>query len=128
MGSSPVSSISGYRYYVIFIDGCTRYRWIHPLAYKSDVFQTFCTFQNYIERYFETNSKVFCSDGGGEFQNKSFKSLFSSNGIVHQFSCLHTPEQNGVAECKHRHIVETGLSLLAHSFLPTKYWFESFHT
>ena len=57
-----------------------------------------------------------------------FKYLLSSTGIVHQLSCPHILEQNGVAECRHCHIVETGLSLLAHSSLPTNYWFEAFNT
>ncbi|KAG8500106.1 hypothetical protein CXB51_003624 [Gossypium anomalum] len=43
-------------------------------------------------------------------------------GILHRVSCPHTSEQNGVAERKHRHIVETGLTLLAQANLPMKYW------
>lgn len=68
----------------------------------------------------ESKIKIFRSDGGGEFTISSFKHLFSSNGIVHdQLLCPHIPKQNGV-ETQHRHIVETGLSLLEHSFLPQK--------
>ncbi|TXG72186.1 hypothetical protein EZV62_000765 [Acer yangbiense] len=36
--------------------------------------------------------------------------------------------QNGVAERKHRHIVETGLTLLAHAKMPLKFWHEAFST
>jgi histone deacetylase 1/2 len=35
-------------------------------------------------------------------------------------------QQNGVVERKHRHLVETGLALLAHSSLPLRYWDEAF--
>ncbi|RVX22811.1 Retrovirus-related Pol polyprotein from transposon RE2 [Vitis vinifera] len=38
----------------------------------------------------------------------------SHHGILHQSSCAHTPQQNGVAERKNRHLVET-----AHSSLPS---------
>jgi hypothetical protein len=38
------------------------------------------------------------------------------------------PQQNGVVERKHRHLVETGLALLAHSSLPLRYWDEAFLT
>jgi hypothetical protein len=41
-------------------------------------------------------------------------------------SCPHTHQQNGSAERKHRHIVETGLSLLAHASMPLKFWDEAF--
>uniref|UniRef100_A0A2N9HMZ2 Integrase catalytic domain-containing protein n=1 Tax=Fagus sylvatica TaxID=28930 RepID=A0A2N9HMZ2_FAGSY len=39
-----------------------------------------------------------------------------------------TPEQNGVAERKHRHIVETGLTMLFHARLPKNLWIEAFMT
>ncbi|KAG8500677.1 hypothetical protein CXB51_002847 [Gossypium anomalum] len=47
---------------------------------------------------------------------------FANQGIIHRVSCPHTSEQNGVAERKHRHIVETGLTLLAQANLPMDYW------
>jgi histone deacetylase 1/2 len=40
----------------------------------------------------------------------------------------HTSQHNGIAERKHRHLVETGLALLAHSSLPLRYWDEAFLT
>ncbi|RVW30591.1 Retrovirus-related Pol polyprotein from transposon TNT 1-94 [Vitis vinifera] len=43
-----------------------------------------------------------------------FTSFMSHHGILHQSSCAHTPQQNGVAERKNRHLVET-----AHSSLPS---------
>jgi histone deacetylase 1/2 len=49
-------------------------------------------------------------------------------GISHRVSCPHTSQQNGIAERKHHHIVETGLALLAHSSLPLPYWDEAFLT
>nr|CAN63917.1 hypothetical protein VITISV_019573 [Vitis vinifera] len=39
----------------------------------------------------------------------------SQHGIIHQSSCAHTPQQNGVAERKNRHLVETTRTLLLHS-------------
>jgi hypothetical protein len=39
-------------------------------------------------------------------------------------SCTDTPEQNGVAERKHRHIVETARSLLLSAFVPSEFWGE----
>ena len=70
----------------------------------------------------------FQSDGGGEFVNSSFKHLFSQHGIHHRLSCPHHPEQNGLAERKHRHLVEIGLTLLAHASVPHTFWDDAFHT
>jgi histone deacetylase 1/2 len=43
-------------------------------------------------------------------------------------SCPHTHQQNGSAERKHCHIVETCLSLLAHASMPVKFWDAAFTT
>jgi hypothetical protein len=65
------------------------------------------------------------SDWGGEYHN--LNSFFQKLGISHRVSCPHTYQQNGVAERKHRHIVETGLTLLAHASVPFCYWSECFY-
>lgn len=55
-------------------------------------------------------------------------SFFWRIGIEHQISCPHAHQQNGSAERKHRHIVEIGLSLLAHASMPLKFWDDAFLT
>uniref|UniRef100_A0A2N9H7L1 Integrase catalytic domain-containing protein n=1 Tax=Fagus sylvatica TaxID=28930 RepID=A0A2N9H7L1_FAGSY len=37
-------------------------------------------------------------------------------------SCPHTPQQNGTAERKHRHLIQCALALLSESKLPISYW------
>ncbi|RVW83660.1 Retrovirus-related Pol polyprotein from transposon RE1 [Vitis vinifera] len=46
----------------------------------------------------------------------------SQHGIIHQSSCAHTPQQNGVAERKNRHLVETTCTLLLHSHVSFRFW------
>jgi len=41
-----------------------------------------------------------------------------SHDILHQTSGAYTPQQNGVAECKNRHVVETTRTLLIHGGVP----------
>lgn len=36
-----------------------------------------------------------------------------------------TPAQNGLAERKNRHVVETALALLQQAFLPSVFWYHS---
>lgn len=43
-------------------------------------------------------------------------------------SCPHTPQQNGLAERKHRHVTELGLSLMFQSKVPHQLWVEAFMT
>ena len=46
----------------------------------------------------------------------------SQHGILHQSSCAHTPQQNGVAERKNRHLIETTRTLLLHYHVPFRFW------
>lgn len=43
-------------------------------------------------------------------------------------SCPFTPEQNGCAERKHRHIIETDLTLLFNAHMPSNFWPDAFLT
>ncbi|RVW27688.1 Retrovirus-related Pol polyprotein from transposon RE1 [Vitis vinifera] len=49
-----------------------------------------------------------------DYSRSQFTSFMSHHGILHQSSCAHTPQQNGVAERKNRHLVETARTLLLH--------------
>lgn len=39
--TSHLSSINGYKYYVVFVDHFTKYTWLYPLKWKSHVFDVF---------------------------------------------------------------------------------------
>lgn len=39
-------------------------------------------------------------------------------------SCVYTPQQNGVVEHKHRHLLEVAWALHFHALLPIKFWGE----
>ena len=81
-----------------------------------------------IENQFDKTIKIFQCDVGGEFTNKSFLDHLAQCGIIQHISYPNTPKQNKVAERKHHHIVETGLIMLIHANMPSRYWVESFST
>ena len=122
-GPAPCVSVEGFKYYVTFIDECTRFCWIFPICNKSDVGATFVSFYNFVVNQFNASVKVLQSDGGGEYIGKSFQNFLMDKGIIHHMSCPHTPEQNGLAERKHRHIIETSITLLQTASLPPSFWF-----
>lgn len=62
------------------------------------------------------------SDNAREYLSQQFQNFMSRNGILHQTSCPHTPPQNGVAERKNRHLVETTRTLLLHGNVPLRFW------
>ena len=51
-----------------------------------------------------------------------------ASSIAHRLSYPYTPQQNGLAERKHRHLIELGLAMMFQSHIPLHYWVETFHT
>ena len=124
-GPAP-NSIGRHNYYASFIDDHNKFVWIYLLKHKSEVFQCFQDFHKLVERQFDRKIRAIQTDWGGEYQ--ALNSFFKRIGIEHHVSCPHAHQQNGSAERKHRHIVEMGLTLLAHSSMPLKFWDEAFLT
>ncbi|KAG7565206.1 Integrase catalytic core [Arabidopsis suecica] len=124
--TSPIMSIDNSKYYLIFVDHFTRYTWFYPLKQKSQVKEVFIAFKALVENHFNTRIDTLFSDNGGEFV--ALRSYLQSCGISHLTSPPHTPEHNGVAERKHRHIVETGLTLMSTASLPKEFWTYAFAT
>jgi transposase InsO family protein len=66
--------------------------------------------------------KVFRYDNGTEFINQNFTEFFKQKGVLHQTSCVYTPEQNGVSERKNRYLLEMTRVLLYQNKVPKSYW------
>jgi hypothetical protein len=124
-GPAPTSA-GKHNYYVSFIDDFSKFIWIYLLQHKSEVFQKFYDFEAHVERLFDRKVLAMQTDWGGEYHK--LRNFFERIGISHHVSCPHTHQQNGSAERKHHHIVETGLALLAHASMPLKFWDEAFLT
>src|ERR1044072_6285488 len=125
-GPAPIISSCGYKYVLTCVDAFSRYTWIIPLKAKSDTFQAIVNFRTMAELQFHTKLKAVQTDCGGEF--RPLTKFFTSVGILHRVICPHTHHQNGSVERKHRHLVETGLTLLAHAQLPMSFWDHAFLT
>jgi hypothetical protein len=121
-GPAPVNSSDGNKYYLLFVDDFSRFSWLYLLKHKSDVFSIFKSFKATVENQFSTQIKFLRTDCGGEYTCNEFTAFCTSSGITHQLSCPHTPQQNGLVERKHRHIVECALTLLSHASLPITHW------
>lgn len=89
------------------------------MRHKSDTRSCITTFINFIETQFSLKVKILRSDNGPEFRMTNF---YSDKGIMHQTSCVSTPQQNGVVERKHGHLLNVARALLFQANLPKKFW------
>jgi hypothetical protein len=67
--TSPVVSVSGYKYYLVILDDSTHYLWTFPLKLKSDTFTTLSNFFVYVSTQFGRTVKAIQCDNGREFDN-----------------------------------------------------------
>ena len=118
-GPCSTTSMQGFRYFFTIVDDFSRYTWIILLHAKSEVRTHLINFFAYVENQFKTTIKCIRSDNGAEFAMKTF---FASKGTIHQTTCIETPQQNGIAERKHQHILNITCALLFQANLPHIFW------
>ncbi|KAL5798657.1 hypothetical protein ACOSQ2_003477 [Xanthoceras sorbifolium] len=121
-GPSRVPNITGAKWFVTFIDDHTRVTWVFLMKEKSEVTNIFKNFHSLIKNQFQTKIQVFRSDNGREFVNQGLREYLCSEGIVHQTTCVDTPQQNGISERKNRHLLEVTRSLLFCMRVPSHFW------
>lgn len=86
------------RKYLSFIDDYTRVSWIYLLKSKNDVINVKPQFYQVNVTQFHSIIQVFYSDNAQEFVNQSLVNFFQTQGILYCTICVHTPQQNSIAE------------------------------
>ena len=119
-GPARVPSVSGHRYYIVFIDDFSRVSWVYLLKDRGHVYYVLRTFLAEIKNQFNVTPKILRTDNALEFVQSKIASHCASLGIIHQTSCPHTSQQNGVAERKHRHILDVTRTLMIHMHVPNQ--------
>ena len=83
-----------------FIDDCSQICWIFLLKQKSNVSLIFPIFHKMIRTQFGVDIKKLRSDNAKDYFNQVLSPYFQKYGIVHESSCVNTPQQNGVTKEK----------------------------
>lgn len=105
---------------------CCFESWNYILRKKSDATKYIIDFHKFAEQQLGVSLKAVQTYGGGEFKPLSL--YLQQLGILHRITGLHMSEQNVIGERKHRHIVESGLTLMAQVSMPLHYWSDAFFT
>jgi UDP-galactopyranose mutase len=74
-------------------------------------------FKSQVKNLFNTTIKTLINDGG----TKYMPILINHPHIKYQLTCSYTPQQNHVAQCKYRYIIELSLAIISHTSLPISY-------
>ena len=115
----------GNRYFITFIDDCSRFTYVFLLKHKDEAFHAFKVYKAEVENQLGRNIKTLRSDRGGEYFPNDFNAYCEENGIIHQCSAPRTPQQNGLAERKNRTFQEMINAMLMHSELSFNLWGEA---
>ncbi|KAI3722512.1 hypothetical protein L2E82_33551 [Cichorium intybus] len=123
-GKYRTPSLSGANYFLTIVDDFSRSVWIFLIKHKNDASKCLIDFHKMIENQFGKRIKRIRSDNGGEFTSHTMLDFYNQNGILFETTCPHTPQQNGVVERKHRHLLDTARALRFEAKLPNKFWGE----
>lgn len=109
-------------YFLTIVDDYSKCTWTYLIKSKDQVPSIFQSFFAYVKNQFGCTVKGMRSDNGTEFFNSSLYPLLTVLGIVHQSSCVETPQQNGVVERKHKHLIEVARALRFKAHHPIQFW------
>lgn len=127
-GTMHIGTHSGCKYFITFIDDLSRYSFVYLLRNKSEAFDKFVHYKNFVEKQTNHKIKILRSDRGGEYMSDEFKNFCTKEGIKKEFTTSYTPQQNGVSERKNRTLVGAILAMLSHARLSKTFWGEALLT
>ena len=65
-----------------------------------------------IENQFQTKISILRTDNGTEYFNNCLGMFLTKKGIQHQSICRDTPQQNGIAKRKNRHLLKVARAIM----------------
>ncbi|RVW71211.1 Retrovirus-related Pol polyprotein from transposon TNT 1-94 [Vitis vinifera] len=84
-GPSPKSTISGVRWFVIFVDDCTRMTWLYLMKNKDEVFSVFCSFHEMVKTQYSATIRILRSDNGGEYMHQTARAILLGAHVPNHF-------------------------------------------
>lgn len=119
-GKYRIPSFSRASYFLTIIKDCM----VFLLNFKHEASKHLINFNKLIKNQFGRYVKKIRCDNGSKFTSNDMLKFYNEQGILLETICPHTPQQNGVVERKHRHLLETAHALRFETNLPKRFWGE----
>ncbi|XP_009781844.2 uncharacterized protein [Nicotiana sylvestris] len=91
-GPYRVPTHDGKKYFLTLVDDHSKFTWVLLLPSKAEVIVAIKQFFTVIKNVYSCTVKFLRTDNGCEFFNSQMTELLQSLGIVHQSSCVYTPQ------------------------------------
>jgi transposase InsO family protein len=125
-GPMSVTGHEGSRFFVTFLDACTKESEVSLVKYKSEVPAMFRRYKASKERPNEGRViRRVHSDGGGEYLGFDFQLDLAEEGITFTYSTPASQQQNGTSERLNLTLLNKAHAMMDGSELPKKYWPEA---
>ncbi|CAM8966406.1 unnamed protein product [Rhodiola kirilowii] len=121
-GPFGTPTMTGARYFLTIVEDFSRCTWVYLMQNKAEAAGHIIDYFHMVKTQFACSIIIVRSDNGSEFLSHRITNFFRSQGCLHQTSCAYSPQQNGVVERKHRHLLEIARALKFQSAMPDLFW------
>ena len=118
----------GKRYFVTFIDDCTRFCYVYLLKSKDEALHYFKIYKAEVENQLEKKIKRLRSDHGGEYFSNEFSKFYAVHDIIHERTPPYSPQSNGIVERKNHTLIDLVNAMLETAGLSKESWGETILT
>jgi hypothetical protein len=118
----------GKRYFMTFIDDCTRFCYVYLLKTKDEALNYFKAYNAEVENQLKRKIKRLRSDRGGEYFSSKFSEFCVEHGIIHERTPPYSPQSKGIAERKNHTLTNLVNAMLETTGLSKEWWGEAILT
>jgi hypothetical protein len=118
----------GKRYFITFIDDCTRFCYVCLLKTKDEALHYFKIYKANVENQLEKKIKCLRSDRGGEYFSNEFPKFYAVHGIIREKTSPYSPQSNEITERKNCTLTDLVNVMLETTGLSKEWWGETILT
>ena len=122
-------SLSGTKYFILFINDCTRFTYVEFLKNKNSsmICSAFKKFKAWAELKTGFKVKGLKTDGGTEYLSK-LRTFLEQEGIEHETTTGYSPQSNGMAERMNRTFLDMAHPMIYGSNVSKSLWMKAVNT